>query len=186
MKFCFTKVIVISVCSLLVTFSVQAERSLYGIVAGGYVQNEVENYELDKASYKLGIGYEISPQWYIEGGFQSLGEENASDALPGIDSDIAEFSGLYLSALGKARGQFGELFYRVGAMRVDANIQSVDNLDCGEALCRFDESLMAGVIGAGFDFYVHHTTMMRFEVEYIRGEKDYSASAFYLGLRVNF
>ncbi|WP_371195049.1 outer membrane beta-barrel protein [Glaciecola sp. SC05] len=179
----------------LLSFSAHAERNFYGILSAGYVQNEVQDFELDKASYKLGIGYELTPQWYLEAGFQGLGELNASDQFATADSDVAEFSGLYLAALGKARGQYGELFYRLGMMRVDANVQSISNLTCpgdpavasvGPAICSVDNSLLAGVFGVGFDFYIHHSTMLRFEVEYIKGEQDYTATAAYVGVRLNF
>jgi opacity protein-like surface antigen len=177
------------------SFSAQAEHNFYGILAAGYVQNEVEEYELDKASYKIGVGYELNPQWYIEAGYQALGEENASADFADIDADKAEFSGMYLSVLGKAQGEYGELFYRLGAMRIDADVESVSDLSCTPTIpsdpnipasCRFDESLIAGVAGLGFDFYIHNSLMMRFEAEYIKGEKDYAATAAYVGLRYNF
>ncbi|MFC4700169.1 outer membrane beta-barrel protein [Glaciecola siphonariae] len=170
-------------CSM--SFSALADRNFYGILSAGYVQNEIEDYELDKASYKLGIGYEITPQWYLEAGYQGLGEESASGD-PG--SDKAEFSSLYLSALGKARGQYGELFYRLGVMRVDADIESASELSCGSEVvaCTIGDSLLAGAVGVGFDMYVHHSIMLRFEAEYIKGEQDYSANAAYIGVRYNF
>ena len=169
----------------ILSFGASAERSFYGTLSGGFVKNEIENYDMDRGSYKIGIGYELTPQWYLEAGYQALGEENAGESVQ-VGSDVAEFSGIYFSALGKARGQYGELFYRLGALRVDADVQTSDDLGCGESFCRIDDSLLAGVIGVGFDLYVHQTTMMRFEVEYIRGEQDYSASAAYVGVRVNF
>ncbi len=185
--------IIALLCSL--SFSALAEQNFYGVLSAGYVKNEVEEYELNKASYKLGIGYELTSQWYLEAGYQALGEENADADFADIDADKAEFSALYLSILGKARGEYGELFYRLGAMRVDADVESVSSLDCEPgvapsptvpASCSFDEGLIAGVVGIGFDFYVHHSTMMRFEIEYIKGEKDYVATAGYIGLRYNF
>jgi hypothetical protein len=169
------------------SFSANADRNFYGVLSAGYAQNEIDNYELDKASYKVSIGYELSPQWYVEAGYQALGEENASAAMALTDADIAEFSALYLSVLGKARGQYGELFYKLGAARVDTNVESVSNLVCTPGpVCQVDESLIAGVIGLGFDLYVHHSTMLRFEVEHMQGEQDYSANAAYIGVRLNF
>lgn len=186
--------IVIFVLCLL-SFAANAERNFYGILSAGYVQNELVDFELDKASYKLGIGYELNRQWYLEAGYQALGEVNASDDFATINSDVAEFSGLYLSALGKARGQYGELFYRLGVMRVDAEVQSVSNLTCpgdpavftvGQQICSVNDTLLAGMFGLGFDVYIHHSTMLRFEVEYIKGEQDYDATAAYVGVRLNF
>lgn len=176
------------------SFSASAERNIYGVLSAGYAQNEIDDFEFDKSSYKLGIGYELSRQWYIEAGFQSLGEQNAGEQFEQINDDVVEIAGLYLSALGKARGQYGELFYRLGVMRADAEVQSVANLSCANSpetaiennVCRIDDSLMAGVFGLGFDVFIHHSTMVRFEVEHIRGEQDFAASAAYIGIRLNF
>jgi len=178
--------IIIGIC--LFSNAAFAESNFYGILSAGYAQSEVDDFELDKASYKFGIGYELNRQWYIEAGYQSLGEVNAGEQAELTGSDVAEFSAVYLAALGKASGQFGELFYRAGVMRVDASVQSATALSCpaGPTVCRIDNSLLAGVLGLGFDFYIHHSTMLRFEVEYIKGEQDYTAAAAYLGLRLNF
>lgn len=188
-------ILLFSLVACLLSFSANAQRNFYGVMSAGYAQNEIEGFELDKGSYKLGIGYELNPQWYLEAGYQALGEVNASDAFAETGKDVAEISALYLSALGKARGQFGELFYRVGVLQVNADVQSVSNLTCansatsestGPGVCQINDTLLAGQFGLGFDFYIHHSTMLRIEAEYIKGEQDYTASAVYLGLRLNF
>ena len=170
--------------------SAHAQNNLYGTFSLGLAQNEIESYELDKFSYKLGIGYQLTPQWDLEASFQGLGAENAGDT-PQQNFDVSEFYGLSVSALGKARGQYGDLYYRVGVMMVDAQVQSIGSLVCvpdplTPGLCSIDESVVAGVLGLGFDLRIFQSTMVRFEVEHIQGQEDYSANAAYIGVRLNF
>ena len=190
MKLYLLIVISIFFSSTVFSGSAHAQNNLYGTFALGLAQNEIESYELDKFSYKLGIGYQLTPQWDLEASFQGLGAENAGDTAQ-QNFDVSEFYGLSVSALGKARGQYGDLYYRVGVMMVDAQVQSIGSLVCvpdplTPGLCSIDESVVAGVLGLGFDLRIFQSTMVRFEVEHIQGQEDYSANAAYIGVRLNF
>jgi hypothetical protein len=178
--------------ALCVLFSVNshAQNNLYSTVSIGFAQNELKHYELDQLSYKLGIAYELTSQWDIEASFHGLGTENSGES-PQQNLDVSEFYGVAVSALGRARGQYGDLYYRVGVMMVDAQVQSFSTSVCtpdplNSGLCSVDDSLYAGMIGLGFDLFINHRTMLRFEVEHIEGQKEYSANAAYIGVRFNF
>jgi hypothetical protein len=176
--------------SVFISATAQAQSNLYGTFALGLAQNEIENYELDQFSYKVGIGYQLTPQWDLEASFQGLGAENAGDT-PQSNFDVSEFYGVSVSALGKARGEYGYLYYRLGVMMVDAQVQTIGSLVCipdplTPGLCTIDESVMAGVLGLGFDLLIFQNAMVRFEVEHIQGQEDYSANAAYIGVRLNF
>lgn len=184
------KLYLLSVLCVLFSVNVHAENHLYSTLSIGFAQNELENYELDQVSYKVGLAYELTHQWDIEASFQGLGTENSGDT-PQQNLDVSELHGLAVSALGRARGQFGDLYYRIGVMMVDAQVQSFSTLECtpdplSSGLCSVDDNLMAGIIGLGFDLFVNRRTMLRFEVEHIEGQKDYSANAAYIGVRFNF
>nr|WP_136251756.1 outer membrane beta-barrel protein [Ningiella ruwaisensis] len=178
--------------ALIAVFSVsnaKADTKFYGNISAGYAYNELDEYELDKVSYKFGIGYELSSRWMLEANYQHLGELNAGDSLleegNSEGNQSAEFSAISISALGKARGTYGELFYRLGVARVDANLR-VRNAACPTSICDFSESLMAGVVGVGFDFFAYENAMLRFEVEHLQGEEDFTTNAAYIGVRLNF
>jgi hypothetical protein len=163
---------------------------MYGVVSLGYANNDIDTFETEGLSYKLGVGYELTEQWYVEGTFQGLGNED-SGTFPEFGSSTSDFYALSVSALGKARNQYGELFYRVGVAHVNAQVESVGQLVCEPnivtpGLCEIDEGIIAGVIGLGFDFHVFRSAMVRFEVEYINGEQGYNANAAHIGVRLNF
>ncbi len=182
---------------LVSTVIAHADEAFYTVVSVGYSQNELENIELDSASYKFALGYELSSSWYLEAGFQSLGEDNAGK-VPDLNGEPnTEYSALFLSFLGKAQGKYGELFYRLGALSIDTTLESIPTSDACNAplvntarplgdLCAFDETILAGQIGLGFDFYIHHSTIFRTEIEWVKGEQGYSAAAIYTGIRLNF
>ncbi|MCC2614687.1 outer membrane beta-barrel protein [Aestuariibacter halophilus] len=187
---------VLSVSSL----SVSATERMYGLFAPGYAQTSMLDTDADDAGYTFALGYEFAPQWYVEMGYQSLSDSDPSgdpasdDFSPGLQAQ-----GLYLSVLGKAGSQSGELFYRLGLMNVDAKGQSlaIDGVcevgqpieppqDAGVRACTFDEGLIAGVIGLGFDYYLGPRTMLRGEVQRVQGEHDFSSNVATIGLRYNF
>ena len=182
---------------ILVAFNAHADRNIYAVIGAGYAQNELQDEDIDSFSYKLGLAYELSEQWYLEAGFQSFADENAGDLPLSANDPSAELSGLYLSALGKADGRYGELFYRLGAVYIDATYTALANASScpGEQTlftsndvnyCEFDEGIVAGQLGLGFDFYLTATSLLRAEVEWTKGQDDFETAALYLGLRVNF
>jgi len=179
-----------------------ASDSLYGVSSIGYVSNEIDvaerNLSLKSASYKIALGYEVSKSWSFEVGFQALGEENLSNEELNFNNSSNELSNLYLSALGKANNRQGELFYRIGVARIDTseaflsqaqscpsggNIIAMQN---NAVLCQLSDSKVAGILGIGFDFHIHHSSLLRLEVEQMSGEGGYSATAGYIGVRLNF
>mgnify|MGYP003635142267 CR=1 FL=1 len=63
--------------------------------------------------------------------------------------------------------------------------------DCGNSelsgdACSFDEGVVAGIAGLGFDYYVGLKSMVRLEYTYLGGEDDLSTHLVSLGFRYNF
>lgn len=186
----------------------RAVEGLYGVSTIGAANTEFSSADLTSMSYKLGIGYQIERQWYFEAGFQKLANDSLATELPSSMAQLQDGSmpldatALYAAFLGKAAGPAGELFYRVGLLKTDTKGQQVLQGEQSCALgkgtsialsaeetytfCEFDEGGIAGVIGIGFDFFIGPRTMLRTEIEYIKGENNFTASAAYLGLRYNF
>lgn len=174
------------------------EGNFYGIGATGFATNDIDGQSLDDVSYKLGIGYELGKQWNIELGFQALGEDRLAKNELSFDNASQEITAVYLSALGRAANRHGELFYRIGLVRADVSADFLSTgPDCesgstgmaglnGGLVCQLSDSNIAGVIGFGFDFYIHHSTMLRIEIEHIQGQDGFSAQAAYIGFRLNF
>jgi len=174
------------------------EGSFYGIISGGYASNDFDGESFDEASYKVGLGYQLAKQWNIELGFQALGEDRLDLGELNHNNASQEVVASYVSALGRAGNRHGELFYRIGLLRADI---SEDYLSLGaechrggsimaamndSVLCQRSESNMAAVLGVGFDFYIHHSTLLRLEIEHIQGQDGFSAQAVYIGFRLNF
>lgn len=187
--------------TILSAFTVNANE-FYTVLGAGYSETDSDNASLDGTSYKLGFGYELDRQWYVEAGFQQLLDEKA---LPPTTNSQFEngfdAQGFYVAFLGKASAQNGELFYRVGVMTVD--VEEVSYFDgsqsCAQGLgseftvatqtytrCTYDDSMIAGVFGLGFDFRMGKNIMIRTEVEHLRGEDDIEINAAYIGVRYNF
>jgi hypothetical protein len=182
----------------------QAKQSTVYVVAGaGYATNNINNYQHDEVTFKLNVGYVLSKQWSVEIGYNGLGDSGLNNNQLAVDNANFEtndynITAFRLSALGRARNQHGELFYRVGVMQVNAQrTYALDDTICegNDALiatfsttsvCQSDNDQIAGVIGLGFDFNMTDLTQLRVEIEHIQGQDDYSAQALLLGLRVNF
>ncbi|MGB3726094.1 MAG: outer membrane beta-barrel protein [Glaciecola sp.] len=192
----------VMLCYLCTSSRAFANDKLYGVAALGYLTNEIERdtdaMELNTATYKLSIGYEASKQWSFEAGYQSLGESlYRVDEIVNNNTNI-ELNSLFISALGKASNRYGELFYRIGVMHIDAQETSVGTVTGCEndvrlvamhnelAICQRSGSIAAGNIGLGFDFYIHHSTLLRIEIEHIQGQDGYSGTSAYIGFRLNF
>ena len=109
---------------------------------------------------------------------------------------------MFLAFLGKASSPTGELFYRLGVLKTDIRGQQllvgVRECEFGEAnvmaiadfgaatICDYDESGVAGVIGLGYDYFVGARTMVRAEIEYIKGQDNLTVTTATVGLRYNF
>ncbi|APE02687.1 hypothetical protein BM526_13000 [Alteromonas mediterranea] len=164
-------------CSGLVSANVNG----YAVANIGYgnVDTQIDS-EAD-VSYSAALGYRFHRQWYVEGGYISL-----------IDADTDEQSllskGPYLALLGKASSPKGELYYKLGVASVDIEQVSINSSACGaEALaCGYDDTIVAGLAGLGFDYYVGMKSMVRVEYTYFGGKDDFSAHIVNLGFRYNF
>jgi hypothetical protein len=166
------------------TTAVSATERMYGVISAGYADSEFAQYSAGSPAYKLALGHEIHPQWYIEGGFQRIADDEAASAnlLDGLEGDA-----LFLSVLGKASSRQGELFYRLGVMRADLTGFRESESECvGCALEAYDDGILGGMVGLGFDWYVGLNTMVRIEVEHVFGEDSFSSNAAYIGFRYNF
>ena len=100
-----------------------------------------------------------------------------------------EFSGdaLYLAVLGKANSEYGELYYKLGVANADiASTRYCGNSALSGDACSFDEGVVAGIAGLGFDYYVGLKSMVRLEYIYLGGEDDLSTHLVSLGFRYNF
>lgn len=172
-------------------FALPASASqFYVVVEEGYIRNTINDHEIENNSYKVGLGYHVADKWYLEAGYQMLADDNISMSSPSGMQDQLNAKAFYLSALGKATGRSGELFYRVGILNVDIQSFANSNGECTSApeenVCVVSESMVAANIGLGYDYYLTSSLMLRAEVEYIKGQSDYSANAIYVGFRVNF
>lgn len=181
-----------------------ATDKLYGVVSAGYSEADFDQSKSSGGTYKLALGYEINRQWYAEFGYQRISDSSMLTAFPTTytEAQAAELGmqgdALFASVLGKAAGRMGELFYRVGVLKTDFKVQQAsvsETCEMGQGMavgiepytiCEFDEGGIAGVFGIGFDFFIGVNTMLRTEVEHIRGENGLSTNAGYIGLRYNF
>lgn len=166
------------------SLNVQATEKLYGIAGAGYSEADYENAEASSENFYLALGHEFAPKWYVEAGYKRLFDEQTETA--NIKGDA-----LYLAVLGKAGSRSGELFYKLGVMRADISGFRTPEGDCEGTMtaadrCMFDEGVIAGMAGLGFDFHVGINSMIRVEYEYIHGEKDLSANMINIGYRYNF
>ena len=196
---------------LLAPFAANAETTWfeknYVVVAPQYADVEVGLADSSEAGFTIGFGTQIHPKWYLEAGYSLISDDFAvneseldnSVALTNDVSSGVDASGIYLSFLGKASGPSGELFYKVGVMSIDyeAGFWTSDNDSCNLddailkivnaiSFCSYDDSSIAGMVGAGYDFYLGYNTQLRVNYEHIRGGNDFEANTAYLGFRYNF
>jgi hypothetical protein len=177
----FAKAVIGSAAIASLVFSGLAVANGYAVANIGYgnVDTEVDS-EAD-VSYSAALGYQFHRQWYVEGGYISL-----------IDTDNDEQSisskGPYLALLGKASSQKGELYYKVGVASVDIEHASIESSACGSdaVICGYDDTIIAGLAGLGFDYYLGLQSMVRVEYTYFGGKDDFSAHIVNLGFRYNF
>ncbi|MBU3005489.1 outer membrane beta-barrel protein [Paraglaciecola arctica] len=202
------KQICLLVLSWIVSIQTLAADNLYSVFSVGYSDVEFIQDSNKGLGYKIAFGYQFEPQWYVEAGYQLLVHDSLySTELPTANAvtnaeNLQQGDALFIAFLGKASGRTGELFYRLGVLKTDvrgqqllaggrecefgkANVLAI--ADFGAAtLCDYDESGVAGVIGLGFDYFVGARTMIRTEIEYIKGQDNLSTAAATVGLRYNF
>lgn len=193
-------------CLMVISLPAYGVDDMYGVLTATYSDTEFNGQSAQSSGYKLAVAYEFHPQWYVEFGYQKIANQSQFNGVPTIAAQLqdAEYGlqgdAIFVALLGKAQGQLGELFYRVGLLNVDVAGQSVTTgseceIGSGTAFsveqsnyqfCQYDEGSVAGVLGIGFDFYIGVNTMLRTEVEHIRGQNDLRANVINLGLRYNF
>lgn len=202
------KQIGILILSWTVSAQTLAANNLYTVFSVGY--SDVKFIEkLDKKlGYKMAFGYQFDPQWYVEAGYQKLIHNSlySTDLPTATDmtnaENVQQGDALFLAFLGKASSPTGELFYRLGVLKTDirgqqllmgvrecefgqANVMAI--ADFGAAtICDYDESGVAGVIGLGYDYFFGARTMVRAEIEYIKGQDNLTVTTASVGLRYNF
>ncbi|MFZ8198301.1 outer membrane protein [Alteromonas portus] len=177
----FAKCIVGSAALASIAFSGIVSANGYAVANIGYgnVDTEIDS-EAD-FSYSGALGYQFHRQWYVEAGYISF-----------IDADNDEQSisskGPYLALLGKASSQNGELYYKLGVASVDIEHASLESSACGTeaVICAYDDTILAGLAGLGFDYYLGLQSMVRVEYTYFGGKDDFSAHIVNLGFRYNF
>lgn len=195
-------------CSLLTTPSyADIFDNNYVLLAPQYADVDIDDANASEAGFNVAFGTEIHRQWYAEIGYNQFSSNFEFSAVPtttavdGFDPGV-DASGLYIAVLGKASGQSGELFYRLGVMNVgyetstrlsgtaacNNGTQSFFTVSGTETVtqCDIDDSGVAGMIGAGFDFYVGYSAQVRLQFEHVRGSNDVQANTAQLGFRYNF
>jgi len=145
----------------------------------GNVDTEIDN-EAD-VSYSAALAYQFHRQWYVEGGYISLIDADS-------DEQSVEANGPYLALLGKASSQKGELYYKLGVANIDIEHVTSNSAVCGDNVlaCGYDDAVVAGLAGLGFDYYLGLKSMVRVEYTYFGGKDDFSAHIVNLGFRYNF
>jgi hypothetical protein len=202
------KQIVLIIISCLAQWQALAADKLYTVFSLGYSDVEYVDESNEGVGYKIAFGYQFDPQWYVEAGYQQLIHDNLYvGKLPSAQKvsngqEVQQGDALFVSFLGKASGPAGELFYRLGVMKTDIRGQQLlaGERECAvgktnvfviesfgaATLCDYDQGGLAGVFGLGFDYFIGARTMIRTEIEYIKGQDDLTVTAFNLGLRYNF
>lgn len=181
--------------SLLFSGASVAIEKMYGVVSTGYSDVEFNERAEESFGYKILLGHQFHPKWYVETGYLKIADVGNEQSE---DNDFLKADGLYLGVLGKASSPVGELFYRVGAARIDVvaleptnaeggcSLGSLSPMMNGEVLCRYDEGVLAGILGLGFDLAVAEKLFVRLDADYIRGRHGLDTGMISLGLRYNF
>lgn len=188
--------------SLTVSAKTEWFANSYVLAAAQYSEVDLEFNDGSEPGFTLAVGTQIHPKWYAEIGYSvlaadfDLGELDLNNsALQTGDSAGIDASGPYVALLGKATGESGELFYKLGVMLLDYQSAWINDVDdtCAGAVantqfCRFqvDESGAAGIVGLGFDFFVGFNSQVRLSAEHIRGKDDVQINTMHLGYRYNF
>ncbi len=171
-----------------VSLNVNATERMYGVATAGYADADFDVTSNDGVAYSLALGHQFSSKWYVEGGYLNLVDEDSG-------TDALKAQGLYLAVLGKAGGRLGELYYKLGVMNADVQgFQFAEGNDCVATdlatapvgMCAYDDGIVAGMVGLGFDYHIGLNSMLRMEALYVRGEEDFDATVLSIGYRYNF
>lgn len=180
-KIRFLKTVCASLAIATSTFTGNAFANLYAVANVGYSNVDTESNSESDLSYSGAIGYQFHQQWYVEGGYISLIDKQD-------DSQSVTSRGAYLAFLGKAGSPEGELYYKVGVASIDVEETLNDSSVCTTVVsdCSNDDTVVAGLIGLGFDYYVSRNSMVRAEYTYFGGQDEFSAHIVNIGFRYNF
>ncbi len=181
LKIRFLKTVCASFAIATSMFTGNAFANLYAVANVGYSNVDTDTSSESDVSYSGAIGYQFDQQWYVEGGYISLIDKQD-------DNESLTSHGAYLALLGKAGSPEGELFYKVGVASISVEETLTDASACGTeaATCGFDDTIVAGLVGLGFDYYVSRNSMVRTEYMYLGGQDDFSAHIVNIGFRYNF
>lgn len=191
---------------LLTSTGAQAEGDMYGLLGFNYADVDQDEISAKGPGYSFAMGYEFDRQWFVELGYQQLIDEDAdmltADNLGSEEVNRATGDAIYAAVLGKAASQTGTLFYRLGVMSIkwQADRYLPEGSECSQgeasqvavdetlnaARCTLDDTVIAGVVGLGFDFILTETVDLRLEAQHIRGEDDLQVNLVQLGVRYNF
>ncbi|MCV2883114.1 outer membrane beta-barrel protein [Aestuariibacter sp. AA17] len=195
----------IAIIHLLISFSAYSD-GFYTTINAGYSEISLREGAAEGGALKFGVGYQFHWQWYVEASFQHASPEEFNTLSSPITysytqlRESAEYTSAGIALLGKARGESGELFYRIGALVADVQGQSfatsscqplnanplIDINDVSFLQCEYDDTVMGGIVGLGFDFFITPQIMIRTEAEHVSGENGFSANSAFIGLRYNF
>jgi len=196
------------ILSAMVSLQTLAVDNIYTVFSASYSDLAFTQESKEDFGYKIAMGYQFDPQWYVEIGYQQFVHDKLySTDLPTAtdvtnNKSVQQGDAVFLSFLGKASGSSGELFYRLGVLKMDIRDQQlfagVSECEFGQGnvltiadfgsatMCDHDESSVAGVIGLGFDYFVGARTMLRTEIEYMKGQDNLTVTTVSVGLRYNF
>jgi len=176
----------------------------YVVVASQYSNIDLDFTDEGQAGVTLAFGTEIEKKWNVEFGYSFMADNYK---LPGDLSAVTagqsmgiDASAWHAAFLGKARGNSGVLFYKIGLMHSSFESAAVvEQESCsrgvaiaptetvnGPVICQIDESSIAGLVGMGFDYNVTEGSQVRFNVDYVFGENSLQATLFQVGYRYNF
>ncbi|GGD69177.1 outer membrane beta-barrel protein [Lacimicrobium alkaliphilum] len=184
----------------------QAQGDMYGLLGLNYAEADQEEITAKGPGYSFAMGYEFHRQWFVELGYQQVIDEETDALTPtnlgSEDTNSVTGDAIYAAVLGKAASQAGTLFYRLGVMSIKwqadsylpeggecasgARSQIAVNATLNATRCAVDDTVLAGVVGLGFDFTLTETVDLRLEAQHIRGEDDLQVNLVQLGVRYNF
>lgn len=156
-----------------------AAPKTYGLGTLGYNNFDVSSASDKKVTYSLAFGKQVHRQWNVELGYLSLFDYSSNEIE-------AKGDALYLAMLGKASGGTGELFYKLGIARVDLDVLTQCVSEDATTQCSQADSIAAGIIGLGYDYYVGLKSMVRIEYVHMAGEDSFSTNMVNIGFRYNF
>ncbi|WP_199609321.1 outer membrane beta-barrel protein [Flocculibacter collagenilyticus] len=185
-------------CFSILSWNVAAESVYVGAFTSyGKIENEGRN--SDNSAIKVVTGLRIHPQWAIELGYADLGEvEEVRTVFVNVDTDTSntvfkngfEGEGISLSLLGIASSQAGQLYYKIGATKLDATQVVYGQTTCSGTYtvvennnrCEKHLNDNALTFGLGWEQNLSKSWRIRTEYERMHAEGDLTIQNAYLGV----